>query len=214
MDTRIVVEPMGGALGAEICDVTLSIDLRDTIFDQIIAALAEHLGLRFPNQCLPEDDLVSYPARYGQLDIAPIRALGLPASGLRREINVLSNIMANGPPVGGFGNSDLVWHQDRIYKPLPPKASLLCAIEVSETGGETHFYNLCAAHETLYAALRARIENLSCKHGATRNSADQLRAGFNAAYSNAERPGAVQPLVVRHPVIGKQSLYLGWRSNA
>ncbi len=84
MDTRIVVEPMGGALGAEICDVTLSIDPRDTIFDQIIAALAEHLGLRFPNQGLPEDDLVAYPARYGQLDIAPIRALGLPASGLRR----------------------------------------------------------------------------------------------------------------------------------
>ena len=214
MDTRIVVEPTGGALGAEICDVTLSADLSDTIFDQIVAALAEHLVLRFPNHHLAEDDLVSFSARFGQLDMAPIRPSGLPASGLRREINVLSNIMANGGPVGGLGNSELVWHQDMTYKPLPPKASLLYAIEVPETGGETHFYNLCAAYETLPAALRVRIENLSCKHDATRNSAGQLRAGFDAAYSNSDRPGAVHPLVVRHPVTGKRSLYLGRRPNA
>ena len=42
----------------------------------------------------------------------------------------------------------------------------------------------------------------------------RLRAGFDAAYSDADRPGAVHPLVVRHPVTGKQSLYLGRRSNA
>ena len=42
----------------------------------------------------------------------------------------------------------------------------------------------------------------------------RLRAGFDAAYSNADRPGAVHPLVVRHPVTGKRSLYLGRRSNA
>ena len=37
----------------------------------------------------------------------------------------------------------------------------------------------------------------------------RLRAGFDAAYSNADRPGAVHPLVVRHPVTGKQSLISG-----
>ena len=42
----------------------------------------------------------------------------------------------------------------------------------------------------------------------------RLRAGFDAAYSNADRPGAVHPLVWRHPVTGKRPLYLGRRSNA
>ena len=110
--------------------MTLSADLSDTIFDQIVAALAERLILRFPNQRLSEDDLVSFSARFGQLDMAPIRPSGLPVSGLRREINVLSNIVANSVPIGGIGNSESVWHQDITYKPLPPKARLLYAIEV------------------------------------------------------------------------------------
>jgi len=214
MNATLTIEPTNAALGAEIRDVTLGAGMGDAEFEAIVAALSEHLVLRFRDQGLSEDDLVAFSARFGQLDMAPIKPAGLPTSGLRPEINVLSNIVTDGVPVGGLGNSELVWHQDMTYKPLPPKASLLYAIEVPETGGDTHFYNLCTAYETLPAALRERIETLSCKHDATRNSAGQLRSGFADAYSNADRPGAVHPLVVRHPVTGKRSLYLGRRPNA
>ena len=42
-----------------------------------------------------------------------------------RKIAVISNIVEGDVPIGGLGNSELVWHQDMSYKDLPPKASLL-----------------------------------------------------------------------------------------
>jgi len=99
-------------------------------------------------------------------------------------------------------------------KELPPKASLLYGIETPSAGGETFFYNLYKAYATLPQTLKSRIQALSCKHDATRNSSGQLRKGFEERYSNAERPGAIHPLVVRHPETGRPSLYLGRRPNA
>jgi taurine dioxygenase len=51
----------------------------------------------------------------------------------------------------------------------------------------------------------------SCKHDATRNSAGQLRAGFDENYDNESRPGAIHPLVIKHHATGKESLYVGRR---
>jgi taurine dioxygenase len=58
------------------------------------------------------------------------------------------------------------------------------------------------------------VQGLSCKHDATRNSSGQLRQGFDESYANAARPGAIHPVVARHPETGKPSLYLGRRPNA
>jgi hypothetical protein len=120
----------------------------------------------------------------------------------------------DGKAVGSLGNSELVWHQDMSYNELPPKASLLYGIETPSAGGETFFYNLYDACATLPHTLKSRIHGLSCKHDATRNSSGQLRKGFAERYSNAERPGAIHPLIVRHPETDRSSLYMGRRPNA
>ncbi|MGI9422401.1 MAG: TauD/TfdA dioxygenase family protein, partial [Hyphomicrobiaceae bacterium] len=161
-----------------------------------------------------DEALARFSARFGELDQAPARPVDTPHHPSRPDIAVMSNIIENGKPIGGLGNSELVWHQDMSYKELPPKASLLYAIETPATGGDTSFYNLYAAYETLPDNLKSRIAGLSCKHDATRNSAGELRAGLNESYSNVERPGAIHPLVVRHPDTGRRTLYLGRRPNA
>ena len=91
---------------------------------------------------------------------------------------------------------------------------MLYGIEVPADGGDTSFYSLYAAPETLPDDVRQQIEGRSCKHDATRNSAGQLRAGMDETYSNEDRPGAVHPLIARHPVSGRDALYLGRRPNA
>jgi taurine dioxygenase len=40
------------------------------------------------------------------------------------------------------------------------------------------------------------------------------RVGMEGEYTNEERPGAIHPLVARHPLTGKPSLYIGRRPNA
>jgi taurine dioxygenase len=212
---RLRVVPTGAALGADIEGVDVSQPIDAETFDLILKAWGEHLVLRFRGQNLDDDDLARFSARFGDLDDAPTRAQDSQYALSRKDIAIISNIVADdGKPIGGLGNSELVWHQDMSYKDLPPKASLLYGIEVPEVGGATAFYNLYKAYETLPENLRKRIEGRSCKHDATRNSAGQLRSGLQESYTNEERPGAIHPLVVRHPMTGRPSLYLGRRPNA
>ena len=212
--TSIQVLPTGAALGADVRGLDISGKIHDTVFRDIYKAWNDHLVLRFRDQRLDDNALVIFSRRFGELDMAPTPAPGERMVVSLPEVAVISNIVVGGKAVGSLGNSELVWHQDMSYNELPPKASLLYGIETPSAGGETFFYNLYKAYATLPQALKSRIQALSCKHDATRNSSGQLRKGFEERYSNAERPGAIHPLVVRHPETGRSSLYLGRRPNA
>jgi len=214
MDRTITVTPSGAALGADVSGIDLGTDITAGEFQDILDAWHKHQVLRFRGQNLDDTSLVRFSSNFGVLDNAPKRPTGQPDYTAEPKIAVISNIVENNVPVGGLGNSELVWHQDMSYNDLPPKASLLYGIEVPAQGGDTLFYSLYAALESLPANLRARIEGKSCKHDATKNSAGQLRAGMRADYSNEERPGAVHPLIARHPDTGRDALYLGRRPNA
>jgi len=212
--TSIQVLPTGAALGADVRGLDISGKIHDKVFRDIYKAWNDHLVLRFRDQRLDDNALVIFSCRFGELDMAPTPAPGERMVVSLPEVAVISNIVVGGKAVGSLGNSELVWHQDMSYNELPPKASLLYGIETPSAGGETFFYNLYKAYATLPQALKSRIQALSCKHDATRNSSGQLRKGFEDRYSNAERPGAIHPLVVRHPETGRSSLYLGRRPNA
>ena len=45
-------------------------------------------------------------------------------------VAVISSVKKNGKAIGGLGSYELVWHTDMSYNPLPPRASLLYALEV------------------------------------------------------------------------------------
>jgi alpha-ketoglutarate-dependent taurine dioxygenase len=60
------------------------------------------------------------------------------------EINVISNVVENGKPIGGLGDGEAVWPAEMTYVEVLPKAAILHAIEVSPDGGNTF-----AAYETL-----------------------------------------------------------------
>ena len=209
----LTVTPTGAALGADI----EGIDLRridDATFAKILDAWHDHLVIRFRGQQLDDDALAEFSRRFGVLDMAPTGRGGTPFNQSRPEITVLSNIVVDGAFKGALGNSGLVWHQDMSYNDEPPKASLLYALEVPGEGGDTLFYNLYKAYETLPADLKTRIQGVSCKHDATRSSSGELRHGYAETYSDAARPGAIHPFVIRHPASGKPALYLGRRPHA
>ena len=100
------------------------------------------------------------------------------------------------------------------YLDDPPKASMLYAIEIPPAGGNTSFCSMYAAWETLPAALQQRCAGLRIKHDGTYNSGGYLREGVTATDDPRSSPGAVHPLVCRHPESGRQGLYLGRRRNA
>src|SRR5262249_20364564 len=152
--------------------------------------------------------------RFGELDWAPVQETGRRFVKDLPEIYIVSNVTVNGEPIGSLGAGDAVWHTDMSYMAVPPKASILYAIEVPSTGGNTFFCDMYTIYDALPPILKHRIEGLHIKHDATYNSGGYLREGVSATDDPRTSPGAVHPLVCTHPETGRRLLYLGRRRNA
>jgi taurine dioxygenase len=209
---RATVTPTGAALGAKIEGVDLR-HVDDAAFAAIHRAWVDHLVLLFRGQQLSDDDLIAFSRRFGVLDFAPVQETGRRFVEGHPEIYVVSNVIENGVPIGSLGAGEAVWHTDMSYIPDPPKASMLYALEVPPSGGNTGFVNMYAAYEALPAALKERVAGLSLKHDGTYNSGGYLRQGVDAVDDPVNSPGAVHPLVCTHPDSGRRVLYLGRRRN-
>jgi taurine dioxygenase len=209
----ITVVPTGGALGAEIRNVDLrTIDGGD--FAVILGAWHDHLMLVFRGQELSDDDLTAFSRRFGELDLAPVQESGRRFVEGHPEIYVVSNVMENGVPIGSLGAGEATWHTDMSYLEVPPKASMLYALEVPPAGGDTYFNNMYAACDGLPEKLKRRIEGLSLKHDGTYNSGGYVRQGVAAVDDPMTSPGTYHPLVCTHPETRRRALYLGRRRNA
>jgi taurine dioxygenase len=207
------VVPTGRGIGAEIRGVDLR-HLDDAQFGQLRRAWLDNLVLLVRGQSLNDADLIAFSRRFGDLDLAPIQETGRRFVEGLPELYVVSNVVENGVPIGSLGDGEAVWHTDMSYVEVPPQASALYALEVPEAGGNTGFVNMYAVYDALPAALKLRIEGLRVKHDGTYNSGGFVRLGVTPTDDPREAPGALHPLVYRHPETGRPALYLGRRRNA
>jgi len=217
---EIWIQSTGGALGADVHGVDLSQPVSDAVRDRIRQAWAEHLVLRFSGQKLDDHMLMRFTRHFGELDRVPIAAVGFERtrSGIEKDaepwVAVISSVVKDGKPVGGLGSYELVWHTDMSYNDLPPRASLLYALQVPPAGGDTGFLNMYAAYDTLAPELKRAIDGRTCIHDSSRNSAGELRKGFQRTLDVRHTPGAVHPLVRLHPLTKRKALFLGRRPGA
>jgi taurine dioxygenase len=211
---RVRIIPTGAAVGAE----ARGIDLRqvdDSTFAAITRAWHDHAVLLFRNQSLSDADLIAFSRRFGGLDHAPVQENGRAFVEGHPELYVVSNVLgADGAPIGSLGAGEAVWHTDMSYLPQPPKASMLFALEIPPTGGDTWFSSMYAAYDRLPDDLKRRIEGLRVKHDGTYNSGGFVRSGVTPTGDPRTSPGTFHPLVCRHPETGRRALYLGRRRNA
>src|ERR1700676_3258595 len=157
--SQATVIPTGRALGAEIRGGDLRAISEDD-FAVIHRAWLDHLAILFRGQELTDEDLIAFSKRFGDLDWAPIQETGRRFVEGYPEIYVVSNVMENGVPVGSLGAGEATWHTDMSYLTDPPKASMLYALEVPPSGGNTYFSSMYGAYESLPDELKRRIEGL------------------------------------------------------
>jgi taurine dioxygenase len=210
---RPVVRPVDAVLGARIDSVDLRA-LDEAAFAAIHRAWLDHQVLLFRNQVLDDEGLVAFSRRFGDLDQAPMQESGRRFVDGIPEIYVVSNVVQNGEPIGSLGSGEAVWHTDMSYLADPPKASVLYALEVPATGGDTCFCSMYAAWDELPAPLQRRVEALRVKHDGTYNSGGYVRQGITPTGDPRTSPGTLHPLVCIHPETGRRALYLGRRRNA
>jgi len=209
----IDVIPTGAALGAEVRGVDLR-TLEYTAFACVLQAWHDHSVLLVRGQTLSDQELIAFSRRFGDLDWAPVRETGRRFVEGLPEMYIVSNVKVNGEPIGSLGDGEAVWHTDMSYLDLPPKASMLYALEVPPAGGNTSFCTMYGIYDALPARLKERVAGLKIKHDGTYNSGGYVRQGVTPTDDPMISPGAVHPLVCTHTVTGRRMLYLGRRRNA
>lgn len=209
------IAPLPNDFAAEVTGFDAS-RIDGATFDALYAAWLRYPILRVREQRLDDAQLQAFSKRFGPLEYAPMgRITDAERNKLANPfVTTISNIVENGRPIGGLGNAEAAWHTDMSYIEDPPTASILYAVETLEEGGDTHFCNMIAALDALPSGLRDRARTIRLKHDAAHDSVGRLRRGHRHASSPLEAPGAVHPMVRRHPENGTEALFLGRRQDA
>jgi taurine dioxygenase len=212
----ISIRHLDAALGAEVAGVDVSKPLPQADIDAIENTWRERLVVVFHDQSLSDPQLIAFSKNFGDLDPPGPNPFGQPFLKDHPELNVISNVVENGKPIGNLGDGEAVWHADMTYVDVPPKAAMLHALEVPppEAGGSTYFANMFAAYEALPADLKQAADGKVAIHDASRNSAGMLRKGYKEITDVRETVGARHPLVRTDAKTGRKALFLGRRPNA
>jgi taurine dioxygenase len=205
---------MDAPIGAEVHDTDLCQSLARADVDAIKDAWRKRLVLLARGQRLSDPQLLAFSRYFGELDPPGPNPYGEPFNKEFPEINVISNVVENGMPIGNLGAGEAVWHADMTYIEVPPKAGILYALEVPPTGGNTYFADMYAAYETLPAELKQSSDGKIAIHDASRNSAGLLRKGYREMKDVRETVGARHPLIRTDPETGRKALFLGRRPNS
>ena len=211
----IDVIPNESGFVADIGNVDVK-NIGDEEFRAIYDAWLQYGVLRLRSQELDEVDLQTFSARFGPLEEIPMGRLpeSERAKIKNRYVTQLSNILVDGRPIGGLGNSEASWHSDMTYVDTPPPASILLGVEIPAQGGDTYFANQYAALEALPENLLKRLKNLTTKHDAAHTSIGKLRPGFEHFDDPRDAPGETHAIILCHPETGRNALYLGRREWA
>jgi taurine dioxygenase len=201
-------------IGAEIRGIDLAQSLAQADIDAIEDVWKKRLVICAPGQRLSDPQLLTFSQYFGDLDPPGPNPYGEPFNKAFPEINVISNVIENGRPMGNLGAGEAVWHADMTYIDIPPKGGILYALEVPPTGGNTYFADMRAAYETLPLELKKAVDGKIAIHDASKNSAGLLRKGYREVKDVRETVGARHPLVRTDPETGRRALFLGRRPNS
>ena len=126
------------------------------------------------------------------------------------EILPLSNIFVDGKPIGIFDGAAF-WHQDMAYEDVPSNATIVHALEVPDTGGETMFADMWGAYDALDAAMKTRLDGLIARHRYGNRADEESRTRTKAMELTEDEQKNVHdvfhPIVLAHPVTGRKGLY-------
>jgi len=192
--------PVSPAIGAELLGIDLSQDLSDEAIDEIRQALLDHLVIFFRNQSVTPSQQIAFSQRFGELSFYPFVS-GLP------DYPEIVEVRKEPDETTNFGG---LWHTDTSYLPIPPLGSLLYALEVPPSGGDTLFANMYMAYDALSDTMKDLLVGLHGVNSAERGSAASTRVDRirdNPKKANEIVTTATHPLVRTHPETGRKALY-------
>lgn len=191
------VTPLAPTIGAEVTGVSLaSIEDPDNgTFDELRRALLEWKVLFFRDQHLSSEQHRRFAQMWGPLELHPFLPVGEAPEVVRFE---------KGADEKGYEN---MWHSDVSWREDPSFGSVLRAVDVPATGGDTMWADMAVAFDCLPDEIRQRIDGLTAIH--------DFRTSFGVgmdpetlAQWEARYPPAEHPVVRTIPETGRRVLYV------
>jgi taurine dioxygenase len=204
---QFTISPLSSIAGAEVLGLDANRPINGEDFQRIHNAWLEFGVLVFRDQHLEPVAHENFTRRFGPLKGHILAQYLLPN---HPYVLVLSNKKVNGVAVG-LEDAGRYWHSDVAYEDVPPDGSLLYAVEIPPTGGDTLFANQTLAYDRLPPALKDRIASLKARH-VFNYTKIQSQAGSERQPLTPEQQkqltGAVHPVVRTHPETKRKALYV------
>ena len=204
------VRKLHPALGAEVLGLDMRAPLGQAAFRELHDIWMEHLVLVFPGQHITDEQHVAFTRHFGEPEIFHQNII---KSRNVKEIFRVSNVDDSGTlmppdhPIAQQLSLAQLWHTDSSYLPVPCNGALLHGVEVSRTGGETQFTNLYLVYNELPAGLKQQVEGRTARHNFAHMHTQRTLKPMTEQ-ETAAVPPVWQPMVRKHPVTGRKSLYI------
>lgn len=217
----ISIRPLHPAFAGEVSglDITTPISREDVA--AIETGMDAYAVLVFRDQDLTDERQIAFTLNFGELESykssGHIRKrddyrLG-PGIADFSNLDRHGNIMSAEDRVWFFKLGDRLWHSDSSFRPAPAKYSLLSGRIIPAWGANTEFADMRAAYDALDERTKAEVADLICEH-----SLVYSRAAIGFVDLTPEEAAAFtpvrHPLVRRHPVTGRTSLFLSAHAGA
>ena len=193
-------------IGAEIRGVDLSKPVDDATRAAINKALDDNIVIVFRGQTLDEAQQLKAAEILGKVALRrrPVSGPG-PGGEFDTPFMMVTNIVKDGKPIGSFGDGEMWFHHDTSYYPEPHRATLLYAMQLTSTGGETRFSNMYEAYNRIPRQLRDKLEGRRVLqiHDYKRRERLNLDAIDISKVRHKE-----QPVFITHPNTGRKALYI------
>lgn len=199
------ISPLCDALGAEVSGLDLSRPMTAEQNEAVREAYLEHHLLCFRGPPLSAADFAAVARQFGEPQVQLLRQQRHDAV---PEVSMLDSTYAKPEDKPGDLRQMRLsgWHTDDSYFEKPAKATLLQAIEIPDSGGQTSFCNTRAAYEDLDAAEKQRLDGLYAAHRYDTPRAP-VRPKTRSGAEERETPEVVHPLVRTHEDTGRKAIY-------
>ena len=203
---RIALEPLGMTLGACVRGAELRRPIDAELQRELDAALSEWKVLVLRDQELTHAQHLAFAQCFGPVIEDSMPRTVADGGRIRPAANPLDDVIAftRDEATPGLEN---MWHVDGTYRAEPTRATSLRALDVPALGGDTLFADMAAAYDNLGAELQRRIDGLWARH-------DWSVGGYADKYGDRLEtyrkvvPPVRQPVVLRHPVTGRKTLFV------